>query len=226
MENTKGVQHIVELKNNVEKYYKKAQSVAESFGGPSIYFHEKALECIDKEFLSEKHLEYIYATLASWGMHRMGKTGAKMPNYNDFKESILSVRKELVSWKDLSIEKIDKNAFDELLPHLQDVCFRINASKCDTKLVSSSKTLAHILPNLVCPMDREYTLTFFYGEKNLTKTKELKAFNYIMQKMWDFYHEPKTSIIKCEKNKAFCESLPKIFDNMIIAYKIENNNQK
>lgn len=215
-----------ELLDNTLMYYNASLNVANKFGGPSIYFHQKALEWQQRDFLGERHLEYVYAMLASWGMHRMGKTGAKMPNYNDFKESILSVRKELVSWKDLSIEKIDKNAFDELLPHLQDVCFRINASKCDTKLVSSSKTLAHILPNLVCPMDREYTLTFFYGEKNLTKTKELKAFNYIMQKMWDFYHEPKTSIIKCEKNKAFCESLPKIFDNMIIAYKIENNNQK
>ena len=226
MENTKGVQHIVELKNNVEKYYKKAQSVAESFGGPSIYFHEKALECIDKEFLSEKHLEYIYATLASWGMHRMGKMGAKMPDFDIFKNSILAAKKELIIWKELNIKQIGEKEFHKLLPNLTKVCFNITATTSNSRLVSSSKTLAHILPDLVCPMDREYTLMFFYESKSLTKKKECEVFGYVMQKMWDFYHEPKTSIIKCEKSKSFCESYPKIFDNLIIAYKKEKQNKQ
>ena len=45
------------------------------FVGPSLYFHQKALECYEKEFLSDRHLEYVYATLVAWGMHRMGPGG-------------------------------------------------------------------------------------------------------------------------------------------------------
>ena len=211
------------LLSNTKMYYDASLIVANDFGGPSIYFHQKALEWQQKDFLSERHLEYVYAMLASWGMHRMGKTGAKMPNYKDFKESILSVKNELISWRELRIEKLGKKELDTLLPKLTEVCFNIVATTSDSKLVSSSKTLAHILPNLVCPIDREYTLTFFYGNKNLTKTKELKAFNYIMKKMWDFYHNSNNvSFIKCQNGKAFCDSLPKIFDNMIIAYKKTN----
>lgn len=216
MENSKGVQHIVELKNNVEKYYKKAQSVAESFGGPSIYFHEKALECIDKEFLSEKHLEYIYATLASWGMHRMGSKGAKMPEYKVFKESILSKEEKLRKWKNLRIETISQKDFDELLNNLTDVCFSIKASTSKSQIVSGSKTLAHILPNLVCPIDRQYTLNFFNLKPN--SNNEQRIFQYVMKSMYEFFQcKDNMKKIKCS-SKPFFRSYPKIYDNLIIAF--------
>jgi hypothetical protein len=37
-----------------------------------------------------------------------------------------------------------------------------------TSLVGNSKVLAHLLPNLVPPVDREYTLTFLFGNKQIT----------------------------------------------------------
>jgi hypothetical protein len=61
-------------------YYK-----AQTFHGPSLYFHRRALESWDYPDLS-RHLEYIYATLASWGMHRMGRGGAKMLDFETFRE--------------------------------------------------------------------------------------------------------------------------------------------
>lgn len=210
-----------ELLKNVIGYYEASKNIANEFGAPSIYFHQKALEWQQNDFLSERHLEYVYATLSAWGMHRMGKTGAKMPDFDIFKNSILAAKKELIIWKELNIKQIGEKEFHKLLPDLTKVCFNITATTSNSRLVSSSKTLAHILPDLVCPMDREYTLMFFYESKSLTKKKECEVFGYVMQKMWDFYHEPKTSIIKCEKSKSFCESYPKIFDNLIIAYKKE-----
>jgi hypothetical protein len=38
--------------------------------------------------VSFTHLEYIYATLASWGMHRMGRGGSKMQSFDTFCQSI------------------------------------------------------------------------------------------------------------------------------------------
>jgi len=36
----------------------------------------------------ERFIEYIYATLASWGMHRMGPGSSKMEDYDKFKFSV------------------------------------------------------------------------------------------------------------------------------------------
>ena len=54
------------------------------FSGPSIYFHKKVIEKIrnteryEQLFDDDLFFDYLYATLASWGMHRMGEKSAKM----------------------------------------------------------------------------------------------------------------------------------------------------
>ncbi|HEX7569783.1 MAG TPA: hypothetical protein VF492_04705, partial [Verrucomicrobiae bacterium] len=54
------------------------------FSGPSVYFHLKSLKASrDKNF--DSFAEYVYATLASWGMHRMGPSGAKMGDFEKFR---------------------------------------------------------------------------------------------------------------------------------------------
>ena len=60
---------------------------AETFGGPSLYFHHRALATRQSP-ASLAHLEYVYATLASWGMHRMGTGGSRMRPGDDFRDSI------------------------------------------------------------------------------------------------------------------------------------------
>lgn len=47
-----------------------------SFLGPSLYFSQEALKACQTDFLGERHIEMVYATLASWGMHRTGTGGA------------------------------------------------------------------------------------------------------------------------------------------------------
>jgi hypothetical protein len=52
------------------------------FTGPSEYFHSKTLgllrqhKCPADAVLDEVFVESVYATLTSWGMHRMGPGGA------------------------------------------------------------------------------------------------------------------------------------------------------
>lgn len=57
---------------------------SEAFPGPSLYFHEKAIQRRRghpdaRSALKDDCLhEYIYAVLPSWGMHRMGRQAAKV----------------------------------------------------------------------------------------------------------------------------------------------------
>src|SRR5262249_2980989 len=54
------------------------------FIGHSLYFHHRTLDLLNscgsvsRALESQCFLESLYATLASWGMHRMGDRGARM----------------------------------------------------------------------------------------------------------------------------------------------------
>src|SRR6476660_1425763 len=77
---------VSELLANADAWHE-AYSRAETFGGPSLYFHRRALDT-RRSPASLQHLEYVYATLASWGMHRMGAGGSKMRAFDVFRDSV------------------------------------------------------------------------------------------------------------------------------------------
>ena len=187
------------------------------FCGPSLYFHQKALEYQQKEFLSERHIEYVYATLVAWGMHRMGPNGAKMLDYDIFKKSIWDNRQPLEELKDKRIEDITADEIDSIIEKLSEICISVKGSSSKSHLVSGSKILAHILPNLVCPMDRQYTCKFF--GVNLNSKNEQTFFKEVIHQMWKFYQDPnQIRLLKPILGKPFNMSFPKIFDNLIINY--------
>ena len=191
------------------------------FVGPSLYFHQKALECYEKEFLSDRHLEYVYATLVAWGMHRMGPGGAKMPNYDDFKGSIIAHKEALEKLRDKRIEDITIDEIDSIIEELSIICFSIKGTNSKSHLVSGSKTLAHILPNIVCPIDRQYTCQFFGITPN--SKNEQTIFKDVIRQMWEFYQNlHHIKLLKPILGQPFNESYPKIFDNLIIEYQKKN----
>jgi hypothetical protein len=202
---------------------------------PSVYFHYRSLEEKNKDFLSNSHIENIYATLASWGMHRMGLTSTKMVDFNCFKNSILKQKSTLLELKDIKIESCNINIV-ELIEQLKGICFSFHVSHSNSKIVGNSKALAHILPNLVPPIDRQHTVRFFSHEdiskgnykglyRNLADFKNLdeekKYFNHILNKTFDF-----VNLISRDKNiildSEFNTSYPKIFDNFIILHVKKN----
>ena len=212
------------LKSNYVDYLEMAQNgIVKDFGGPSLYFHQRSLDEQKKSFLQDTHLEMIYATLASWGMHRMGETKTKMVNFSDFKKSILAKQKDLESLRNQRLENVSKESVKELIVKLNEICFDLKVSVSNSRIVGNTKTLAHILPNIIPPIDRQYTIRFFKCQ-DLTKTvgdfkndEESSYFNFIMEKAHDFI----THINNDERviiDNEFNTSYPKIFDNLIVAY--------
>lgn len=51
----------------------------------------------------------------------------------------------------------------------------IRASTSDTQIVAGTKTLHHVLPDLIPPIDRQYTFRFFTGQK-LVPSGDQRAF--------------------------------------------------
>ena len=133
----------------------------ETFTGPSLHFHVTSLDAAKKGDINQ-FIDQVYALLPSWGMHRMGRKGPKMVEFDAFKNSVLAVENDLRQLREKTHSTMGgddwiclKNAFDG-----------INCMRTNVQLIGNSKVLAHWLPNLVPPIDREYTLAFmpYHGD--------------------------------------------------------------
>lgn len=84
--------------------------------------------------------------------------------------------------------------------------------------------MAHLLPNLIPPIDRQYTMIYLKGNKNINngKEKEWKLFKGLIINFFNPIAADK-SFLKYSKellkNKSKYEwdtSIPKIIDNIIV----------
>jgi len=125
------------------------------FSGPSLYFHRKALEARHMPD-NERYLEYVYATLVSWGMHRMGAGGSKMLPFNEFKSSVDILKNEISEAQNIDITNITVADW----VRLEKIFKGIKIMKTETNIVGNSKVMAHLMPNIVPPIDRAYTLRY------------------------------------------------------------------
>ncbi|MGD0309877.1 MAG: hypothetical protein ABSC02_11370 [Acidobacteriota bacterium] len=141
-----------------EAYYK-----AETFRGPSLYFHRRALDTRQAQG-SVTHLEYVYATLASWGMHRMGQRGSKMQQFEAFRRSIEQQADRITEAQTFDFRAMNDQKWALLRKIFQGI--KIMAS--GTSLVGHSKVMHHMMPNIVPPIDREYTLRYLRGKTTIT----------------------------------------------------------
>jgi len=209
-------QRFEELKTNYKNYLPRLKTLHMDFGGPSVYFHQQALKEASQNFLSERHVEMVYATLTSWGMHRMGETKTKMVDFEQFRSSIDALHSDLIQLKSVRLEQFTKEP-SKILAKLQSLCFKLKVSISNSKIVGNSKALAHILPNLVPPVDRQYTIRFFSTSlSNFRNTDEEQLFySHILKQCYEFVQiikiDAKVSIDDC-----FNTSFPKIFDNLIM----------
>lgn len=146
---------------NSEKYHE-AYYKAETFRGPSLYFHQRALETRQPP-ASLRHLECVYATLASWGMHRMGKRGSKMQSFDVFRRSIEPLQRRIVEAQRFDFREMN----DQKWTLLKEIFQSLNVMASGTSLVGNSKVMHHMLPNVVPPIDREYTLWYLLRNKNI-----------------------------------------------------------
>jgi hypothetical protein len=211
--------NLLDIEKNLDHFLSKTIDIGKEFGGPSIYFHKEAIKAINTDFLGKRHLEMIYAMLPAWGMHRMGDMAAKVVDYTIFIEEINKNRDELNVLKNKTLQEVDINDIVELINE------KIHVSTSNSYLVSSTKVLHHIIPNIISPIDRQYSIRFINENKNHFSnntmqlnvvTEEVYAFIFI-DGMRDFLYknEPK---MKNYLDDNFNTSITKIFDNLLVAY--------
>jgi hypothetical protein len=189
------------------------------FGGPSLHFHRQALKALQSG-LRAHALEYIYAVLPSWGMHRPGKGGAKMLSFEDFKDSITELRSEIRRARQLCFSSLREEDWQVL----RDIFLEIKVMKTGVKLIGNSKVMAHLMPDTVPPVDREYTLKFLKGKKDVPSSPDEQWL--LLRKIIESFFIPIASDaafrkkanhwMKAKTKYPWDTSLFKVIDNLVI----------
>jgi len=164
-------ERIRDLMQNLPEYvaaFGQRQSSRETavFTTEQVRCHKVTLQRLDavglRGVLSRRETEFyelLYATLKAWGMH---KRKAKLVALDELRSSMLSNADALTELQGLNLRDLDASAADAVARQLANLMQCIKVSGTGTKMVAFTKALHHLLPGLVPPMDREYTMWFFY----------------------------------------------------------------
>jgi hypothetical protein len=148
-----------------------AFEASEAFPGPSLYFHLRAIERRRQHenagsLLKDiQFLEYAYAVLPAWGMHRMGPQAAKVADFTAIVTALRQQAPALQRLWPLRITTLTPDAARQAGQIAWQVIATVKVSTSRTQIVAGSKMLHHILPDLIPPIDRQYTFSFFTGQK-------------------------------------------------------------
>ena len=147
-----------------QMYFAGAFHQFRAFGGPCVYFHRECLLAREQRFLSDRHIEMLYATLTAWGMHRMGgadKTKTKLTEWKEFRESLASSSEALNPLRNVSLLGSSEREYSEAVSALWPCYQALRLSVSDATIVVNSKAFYHLLPDFIPPIDRQYTVRFF-----------------------------------------------------------------
>jgi hypothetical protein len=100
-------------------------------------------------------------------MHRMGSQAAKVTEFSQFAASLRSAVPVIDPLWPLDITRLDPADVPGVVRRGWQVIAAIRASASETQIVAGTKTLHHVLPELIPPIDRQYTFRFFTGQKQI-----------------------------------------------------------
>ena len=165
---------------------------------------------------SHDFLKDIYNTLLFFGMN---SRGAKLKSFEDFVSTLISNIEKIGLISNLELESITDIQLQEVKPILKELFYSLDIMESSSKLVGFSKTMAHIIPDLIPPIDRQNINNFFYGNTSLPNYSngEFNRFWNIFLKFQ--YISKKLQLSKdSRKFEGFNSSIPKIIDNAIWGY--------
>lgn len=205
------------------------------FGGPCVYFHRECIHAGHQAFLSDRHIEMLYATLTAWGMHRMGdteKTKTKLTEWSVFRDSLLAGAEALKSFRGVTLVDLSEPEYSEAVSSLHSSYRALKLSVSEATIVANSKALFHLLPDLIPPIDRQYTVRFFSQApeqwrdtkgkfKTVTLPTDLdgqfRLFHTICVKVKRLADRIDRGLLESERDQHDV-SAPKAIDNAIVNY--------
>jgi len=182
---------------------------------PGLYLYNLMSNYSFEKKFSDEFIELVYTTLTAWNMNQRG---AKLAKFDLFKQSILDNKDTIQSLEKYRIEELD-SITDAIEKPIRALFKKLDLVETQSKLVTFSKTLHFFLPNLLMPIDRAYTLRFFY--KNYSEAnadEQIQIYLDILDQFRQFAKKHRDNKAFKERNKRWDKNLPKMIDNIIIAF--------
>ena len=185
-----------------------------------IGFHKKYGD-IKGLLRDEDFLKTIYETLKAWDMNQRG---ARLKSLPEIKKSILNLEDDISWLSNYELDSLKEAELEEVLNKLKKVFINLRPMKSRTQIVGTSKLMHFLLPNLVMPIDRKYTLSFLSPGHNYWKDIRVE-FDEFEKVFIIFYRYAKKFSLTVDDtdNQTWNLSVPKIIDNAIIGVQKSNS---
>ncbi len=184
---------------------------------PGNYLYRILIERNSKQDpFSDEYLELTYTTLIAWNMN---SRRASLEEFDVFKESIRENRETIEELRTHIFHDFN-NSYDSIFSKLVRLYSNLKLSKTKSKIVTFTKTLHFLIPHLIVPIDRKYTLTFFYNTTQINTEKQLQYLDRIVQgymKIENRYN------LNNYIDETWNLNIPKTLDNIIIGYRLIQN---
>jgi hypothetical protein len=203
--------------------------VSDLFSGPSQYFHLKTLATLTKHrsavdaFHDDTYLDALYATLTAWGLHRMGPGNTKLRDIEEIRRNLILNTERIRALEQLRLSTVPIHETERVAERIWAVLRSLKVSRAKALLVANSKALHHVLPALVPPIDREYTLQFFFATKSVDGREE-EAFRVMFPHFCQLARSQKSVLEKYLRAGGWNSSETKVIDNAIVGYLRPPNN--
>lgn len=182
---------------------------------PAYYLYNQVLAYDYENKFTHDFVELLYVTLTAWGMN---SRKAKLSEFDIFENTILSHKEDFDKLKDKKIISLD----NDCLLVLNNLFVELELVASDVPLVTFSKAMHFILPELIGPIDRRYTITFFDGYQHIDKDKESQFFQFMQIHTKYAAFAKKVDLSSYINKDSWNRSIPKIIDNIIIGYMKKN----
>ena len=182
---------------------------------PMSCLYRKIVSYKFKDKFSNEFLGLLYIALKAWNMD------SKLDKLKPFPIFAESIKKHQADFEKLRLYKIEN--FDEIDPDeyeegeiFEDLFYDLEVVDSKMSIVTISKVLHYMLPDLIVPIDREFTMQFFYGKKNKCSSIMKEPF-YIFWELETIFSEfVKRNDVSQYIDNIWNMNIPKILDNAII----------
>lgn len=170
--------------------------------------------------LDTQYKEYLYATLCAWGIHRMGREAGRLVEFGKFCQEIETLSPYLGRLQGLYLSELTAQEVEDTTHMLWNLIESMRIRPVDKPyLVPATKALHHILPELVVPVDGQYTAAFFGWSRNELLNRPRDMFFKVFPTLADIAKRIKPQV-SSYAGQPFHRTLAKIVDNAIAGFVI------
>lgn len=171
----------------------------------------RALGGVEAAVRDEYFVKTLYRTLQAWGM---GRRASRLVPLGQFREILSARANALNSLQAYRIEDVDLDVAevaDEIWALIESLDIVDNISR----IVPGTKTLHHLLPDLVPPMDRAWTGAFFLWSAAAAQSGQRNTFVRVFSTLASVAAKVTPSRYV---GNGWRTSASKILDNALIGY--------